>query len=572
MVWTRDITFSYWEVTIRAYWGTTSQTDLANGGDVDDASGSTVLVVDDDATLAALFSEALTLAGFTTICAADGPQALAVLDQSPVDAVLLDSEMPGMSGYDVLRVIRRTTRTRTLPVIMVTGRGEVADRIRGLEAGASDYVVKPVDVAELIARLRAQLRGQAIWTRLLESQLRERATVTEALCRLQPEMTPQMTAERICAELAGLRNLDAAVLVMLADDGRAIPLARHGDVDPRVRVGESLPSALARHLQTAAANSAWTETRTDQPAGEAGPPLLGPRTAAGAYAPLRSQGRLLGVLAIASGNTSSDAPTDEMAQAMSAAIDFAAVSASLLGPALAQQSAVNVSQTALHQMLVAGDFTPVFQPIVDLRSGDVVGFETLTRFNDGTDPQSRFTEAARVGMGLELERATMAAALDAAAGWMGDRWLSVNVSPSFLASGDPAPLMRNADLDIVLELTEHDRIDDYNDITRAVRRLGNQVRLSIDDAGAGYACLTHVLWLQPAFVKLDRGWVSGIDHDPARQALVAGLESFASRTGSTLIAEGVETEAELETVRGLGVDLAQGFLLGRPEPAIPTQA
>ena len=539
---------------------------------MDDARGSTVLVVDDDAVLAGLFAEALTLAGFKTMRAGNGTEALAVLEASPVDAVLLDSQMPDMSGHDVLRTIRRNARTRTLPVILVTGQGEIADRVRGLEAGASDYVVKPVDVAELVARLRAQLRGQAIWTRLLESQLRERASVTEALCRLQPEDTPQLTAERICSELVGLRNLDSAVLVMLSDDGSAVPLARHGDVDPRVRVGEALPPALATHLLTEATRSAWTESRTEQPPGAVGPPLLGPRCSAGAYAPLRSQGRLLGVLAIASGQTSSDAPTDEVAQAMSAAIDFAAVSAALLGPALAQQSAVSSSQSVLQKILAAEAFTPVFQPIVDLHSGEVVGYETLTRFTDGADPQARFTEAARVGMGLDLERATMAAALDAAAGWMGDRWLSVNVSPRFLASGDTAPLMRDRSLDIVLELTEHDRIDDYSDITRAVRRLGNQVRLSIDDAGAGYACLTHVLWLQPAFVKLDRGWVSGIDHDPARQALVAGLESFASRTGSTLIAEGVETEAELDTLRGLRVDLAQGFLLGRPEPALASDA
>lgn len=535
---------------------------------MDDAAGSHILVIDDDDVLSSLFTEALELAGFTTTTTNDGAQALQILASTPVDAVLLDSQMPLMDGHEVLRRIRSNPATRTLPVILVTGQSDIADRVRGLEAGASDYVVKPVAISELVARVRAQLRGQAVWARLLESQLRERATVTEALCRLQPEATPQQTAERICAELAGLRNLDSAVLVMLGDDGSAVPLGRHGNVDRAVRVGEPLPPAVARHLISCARNSAWTEVRGEQPPGAAGPLLLGPDVAAGAYAPLRSQGRLLGVLAIASGQASVDAPTDEVAQAMSAAIDFAAVSSALLGPALQRQSAVSVSQAALQQLVERGDFTPVFQPIVDLRSGEVVGYETLTRFADGADAQSRFAEAARIGMGLDLERATMAAAIEAASGRLGDRWLSVNVSPQFLSSGTPEPLMRDADLDIVLELTEHDPIDDYGDITRAVRRMGDEVRLSIDDAGAGYACLTHVLWLQPAFVKLDRGWVTGIDHDPARQALVAGLESFASRTGSTLIAEGVETSDELDTLRSLGVGLGQGYLLGRPEPAI----
>ena len=142
----------------------------------------------------------------------------------------------------------------------------------------------------------------------------------------------------------------------------------------------------------------------------------------------------------------------------------------------------------------------------------------------------------------------------------------MNVSPRFLASGGPEGLAQQSGLDLVLELTEHDPVDDYADLSRAVQRLPS-VRLSIDDAGAGYACLTHVLALRPAFVKLDRGWVTGIDRDPARQALVAGLQSFTSRTGSTIIAEGVETPAELRTLRELGVELAQGFLLGRPVEA-----
>lgn len=524
-----------------------------------------ILVVDDDPVVCSMFVEALELEGYDALSAADGYAALDILNREHIDAVLLDHDMPGLTGLDVLRRIRSSAATATLPVILVTGHGSVTDRVSGLEAGASDYVVKPVDVAELIARLRAQLRGHAVWTRLLESQMRERAAVTEALCRLRPEHSPNLTAQRICAELAELRNVSGAAVVMLTEDA-AIPLGRFGAIDAAVRAGEPLPPALARHLLSCAARGAWTEQRIDQPPGIGGLPLMAPEAGAAAYAPLRSQGRLLGVLAISADTADPAAPTDELGQAMSAAIDFAAVSTALLGPALRRQTAVSTTRAALNELLAKGQFRPVFQPIIDLTNGSVVGYETLTRFDDGTDPQTRFSEAVRVGMGIELEHATMAAALQAADGNLGNRWLSVNVSPDFLAFGDPAPLLRNTSCEIVLELTEHDPITDYGNITEAVRRLGANIRLSIDDAGAGYACLTHVLTLQPAFVKLDRGWVNGIDTDPARQALVAGLESFASRTGSALIAEGVETPAELETLRNLRVTYGQGFLLGRPEP------
>ena len=92
------------------------------------------------------------------------------------------------------------------------------------------------------------------------------------------------------------------------------------------------------------------------------------------------------------------------------------------------------------------------------------------------------------------------------------------------------------------------------------------MKVSVDDAGAGFASLRHILELKPDFVKLDVALVRGIEADPARQALIVGLCHFAARTGAILIAEGIETAAEAETVRGLGVPFGQGYLLGRPGP------
>jgi EAL domain-containing protein (putative c-di-GMP-specific phosphodiesterase class I) len=98
------------------------------------------------------------------------------------------------------------------------------------------------------------------------------------------------------------------------------------------------------------------------------------------------------------------------------------------------------------------------------------------------------------------------------------------------------------------------------------------VRLSVDDAGAGFASLRHVVDLHPHFLKLDRSWVAGIDHDHARQALVAGLVGFAAQTGTEMIAEGIETFEEKHILERIGVRYGQGYLLGRPEPlVIPDQ-
>jgi EAL domain-containing protein (putative c-di-GMP-specific phosphodiesterase class I) len=91
--------------------------------------------------------------------------------------------------------------------------------------------------------------------------------------------------------------------------------------------------------------------------------------------------------------------------------------------------------------------------------------------------------------------------------------------------------------------------------------------LAVDDAGAGYASLRHIIELRPRFVKLDMGLVRGIEGDPVRRSLVAGLEHCVREMGGTTIAEGVETEAEAEALANLGIDVAQGYLFGRPAPA-----
>jgi EAL domain-containing protein (putative c-di-GMP-specific phosphodiesterase class I) len=119
---------------------------------------------------------------------------------------------------------------------------------------------------------------------------------------------------------------------------------------------------------------------------------------------------------------------------------------------------------------------------------------------------------------------------------------------------------------IILEITEHRRIEDYDVVRRALLDLPATVGLAIDDAGAGFASLRHVIELRPDYVKLDRGLVSGVDRDKGRHAVVAGMVQFARSAGCRLIAEGVETETEHEALFELGVEYGQGFLYAAPAP------
>lgn len=201
-----------------------------------------------------------------------------------------------------------------------------------------------------------------------------------------------------------------------------------------------------------------------------------------------------------------------------------------------------------------------------------VGAEALSRFPDGTGPAEWFAAAAAVGAGTDLELC----ALDRAAAALPDirGFLSLNVSSATVAA--PGFTRRLASLPLhrlVLELTEHEAVEDYqalNEVLRPLRARG--LRLAVDDAGAGFASMRHILVLMPDLIKLDLSLVRGIDHDPARQALTSALVAFAGSTDAQVIAEGIETAEELECLRGLGVQHGQGYHLARPAPLLPAIA
>lgn len=233
-----------------------------------------------------------------------------------------------------------------------------------------------------------------------------------------------------------------------------------------------------------------------------------------------------------------------------------------------------VVSARIGDLLSGSDLRVVFQPIVSTDTGRLVGAEALSRFEavnpaDPPDPPDAvFAEAATVGLGVELELLAVRLALKAAVALPDDLYVSLNVSPAALLS----PLLTDCLLDswlpldrVVLEITEHVSVPDYDVLAaRADDLRGLGVRLAVDDAGAGFASFRHILRLCPEYIKLDRTLIENISEDPARRALAAAVVLFAFEMGSAVVAEGVETLAELRTAQTLGIDAAQGFLLGRP--------
>jgi EAL domain-containing protein (putative c-di-GMP-specific phosphodiesterase class I) len=283
-----------------------------------------------------------------------------------------------------------------------------------------------------------------------------------------------------------------------------------------------------------------------------------------AYAPIRNGGGLLGVLAI---GTLDDAYANHLIERLPIVGEFAATASALLSRPLERGHRDDRLRERIGRVLGERGFRPVFQPIVDLASGEPVGYEALTRFADGTPPDRMIADANSVGLGQELEVACLAAAIEAAEALPEDAWLSLNASPDvILQRSQLAALLLDTSRQIVVEITEHAQIGDYRAVRRAVAGFGPMVSLAVDDAGAGFASLRHVVELGPRFLKADISLVRHVDRDLTRQAMIAGLRHFAERAGCEVIAEGIGEAAELEMLRELGVPLGQGYLLGRPEP------
>ncbi|MDP9405870.1 MAG: EAL domain-containing protein [Actinomycetota bacterium] len=210
----------------------------------------------------------------------------------------------------------------------------------------------------------------------------------------------------------------------------------------------------------------------------------------------------------------------------------------------------------------------VFQPIIDLHGEAVVGYEALSRFasRPRRTPDKWFAEAAVVGLAVDLEVLAIEKAVEALPLLPEGQYLSVNVSPPVATSPRLVAALSDAPLHrVVLEITEHEAVTDYavlNASLQPLRRRG--LRVAVDDAGSGFASFRHVVKLQPDIVKLDTTLVHEIDCDRVLRALGYSLTAFASALGAVVIAEGVETDREVDALRFLGVPYAQGYHFGRP--------
>jgi EAL domain-containing protein (putative c-di-GMP-specific phosphodiesterase class I)/DNA-binding response OmpR family regulator len=476
-----------------------------------DGAHAAVLVVDDDPAIRRVFCAALEHGGYHTHQAGSATEALAVLHDHAIDLALFDLELPGASGIELITAVRADPNREALRILLVSGDGAMDSKLAGLAAGANDYLVKPVALEELLARVDGQLRDRSLWLAQLDRQLADRSRLARRIAETDPSLP-----------LAGLER--------------------------------ELLTILSSSLQL-------TSLRLVPPAGTEGDDELSISTVEDGTR-LRIPLRFAGVLTAVA-----EAVVDTGAErALSTLSDLAPQLGAVVADGMARQSSTAEARTWVENLVAGDGLRPVYQPIVRLTDGRVVGYEGLTRFGDGSRPDIAFARAAGAGIGAELELAAIDRLLDGAVELPEEAWLSLNVSAATLLTGELTRRLRDADRELILEVTENEHVRDYPAVREVLAELPG-VRLAVDDAGAGYASLRHIFELRPDVIKLDRSWIAEIDRDPIRKALVHGLIGFSSAFDAGLVAEGVERPEEAAALIELGVALAQGFHFAAPAAA-----
>ncbi|WP_290294312.1 EAL domain-containing protein [Pseudoalteromonas sp. APC 3358] len=230
----------------------------------------------------------------------------------------------------------------------------------------------------------------------------------------------------------------------------------------------------------------------------------------------------------------------------------------------------NESKSLIENIIKTNDITIYFQPIFNLSTNQLSGYESLSRFfiEPYKTPDIWFKDAEKLGLGEALEILAIQNTLHCLDQFDEKAYITINTSPQHILSGSIDKVLQSIDCNrIILEVTEHSPILDYQAMRTALRPLRNRgLKLAIDDVGAGFSSFQHILELEADIIKLDISLTQNINTDRRKFLLAKALCGFVKAINCSIVAEGIENQDELNTLRKLGVDNVQGYFIGRPAP------
>jgi len=567
----------------------TQRAEASGEGNALTANPSKLLVVDDDASNRAAFSRGLVRRGYSVEVAENGPEALEKIEAAHYDLVLLDQMVTGTSGLDLLRLLRATRSQMELPVIMVTAADQSQFAVDALASGANDYVMKPMDMPVVSARIQTQL---------LRSRIDRAAKLVDPLTGL---CSRTLLIERLTKSIAkqrdsGKQGLMAVVLLDL-DGFKGVNDSFGHSVGDQVliEVGTRLkgrmdakihPDTVARIGGDEFVVFLGNLADMEQVQAEAAALLVCVNQ------PFQLRDRTISISASAgitfiTGRTST--PEDLLRDA-----DLAMYRAKALGrnryelfdQALGERAQARMSMAIdLHHAIERNELVTFYQPKIDLPSRSIIGFEALLRWRHPQlgliSPAEFIPIAEETGVVIPIGEWVLNQACRQLMMWQAKYPcappLSMNVNLSVKQLSDPDLVGRVARIlaetaippeTLKLELTESSLMTDIQsvrDVLAALQAL--HVGLKLDDFGTGYSSLSYLRTLHFDSLKLDPSFVRRVATDPETRAIVETIIKLAHTLHMTVVAEGIETEDQVAGLIDAGCDTGQGFLFSRPLPA-----
>jgi diguanylate cyclase (GGDEF)-like protein len=551
---------------------------------------TTLLVVDDELLNRDALQRRLERVGYRVLTADSGPAALDLASTHHVDLVLLDVMMPGMDGVETLRQLRRSRSVSELPVIMVTAKDGSEDVVEALEAGANDYMTKPVDFAVAQARIRTQLTARR----------------SDPLTGLPNRLLFMERLNALIARRGAGGAFEFAVFFLDVDRFKIIndSLGHAAGDELLTGISRRLEQSLRSTDVVARFDADCTLARLGGDeftvlltgvADAAAARAVAERLVAAVSKPFELQGREV-VATVSVGIVMADAQY-QRAEEMVRDADTAMYRAKDRGRArcemfdssmLAAAEARLLIESELRRAIARQEFQLHSQPIVMLSDQQLCGFEALVRWQHpvrGLVPPAGFIHVAEeTGLIVPIGRWVLREACRQMRAWDAEfpqcANLTINVNLSARQCVDPAlvtdvaGVLADTGLEprrLKLEITETlalERSDDVIGVLKALRGLG--VQLGLDDFGMGYSALSYLQQLPVQTRKLDRSFVSRIEED-ANVEIIRAIMTLASGLSMTVTAEGVETADQMARLIDLSCEFGQGYFFDRPLSADRTR-
>jgi diguanylate cyclase (GGDEF)-like protein len=563
--------------------------------------GFTVMMVDDDPMMLEIVQTFLEEAGYTNfVTTSDPTTAIELARQHRPDVILLDLMMPRITGFDILQVVRDDEALRYTPVIILTAESDAPAKLKALELGATDFLLKPVDASELKLRLRNVLAFKAYQDRLADfDALTGLPNRKKFQVELEDMLTGMQDASRACAVLQidldrfkqindtlGHRAGDKLLCLVSATLQRLF-----GEIGADLRKTRDAVSAIP--LSRIAGNSFVALVPGLHNLEKVDIATSVARRVLNAFVePFHVEGQDLfvtcsiGIAMSPSDGTDAETLLKHAEMAMYRAKQrgrkqHAFFSSEMNAHALERLTLENQLRRAVERE----EFVLYYQPKVDVLARRISGVEALVRWKhpeSGIIAPDKFIPLAEEnGLIVEIGQWVLRAACTQIRAWMNAGIppisVSVNVSSAQFRQGRVLHAVRGAlahsnlpPQSLTLELTESLLIDNQSETTEMLYELKDMgVRLSVDDFGTGYSSLTYLSRFPLDELKIDRSFLKGLPEERESIAIVSAIIALGRALGLKVVAEGVETQEQLAFLHSRRCSEFQGYLCSRPVPPEP---